>query len=101
MSVGSVRDTFQTGVAECCADIKVNPINGDVYASGSSATIGRLIRKQAAGATQFLGVSSASLSCAAKLLRISSIGTASTRAVRMAAGNSWCALGGRDGGGSC
>jgi hypothetical protein len=101
MLVGSVRNTFQKGVAEGCADIKVNPITGDVYVSGSSGTIGRLIRKRAAGATQFIGVSSASLSRAAKLLRISSIGTASTRAVRMASGNSWRASDGREGGGSC
>jgi hypothetical protein len=39
-----------------CADIKVHPTTGDVYASGSSASLGRLIRKRAAGATDFATV---------------------------------------------
>ncbi len=39
-----------------CADIKVHPVTGDVYASGSSLTYGRVIRKRAAGATDFTTV---------------------------------------------
>lgn len=45
-----------------CADIKVHPITGDVYAGGSSATFGRVIRKRAAGASEFTTVYSSGLS---------------------------------------
>jgi hypothetical protein len=41
-----------------CADIKVSP-SGDVYASGSSLNYGEVIRKRAAGATNFTTVFSA------------------------------------------
>lgn len=39
-----------------CADIKVHPVAGDVYASGSSLNYGRVIRKRVAGATEFTTV---------------------------------------------
>jgi hypothetical protein len=40
-----------------CADLKVNPATGDVYASGSSAaTLGWIVRKRAPGDSQFTTV---------------------------------------------
>ena len=45
----TTADDFDMG----CADIKVHPATGDVYASGSSATLGRVIRKRPFGASQF------------------------------------------------
>ncbi len=39
-----------------CADIKAHPVTGDVYASGSSLTYGRVIRKRSAGAAGFTPV---------------------------------------------
>jgi hypothetical protein len=39
-----------------CSDIAINPVTGDVYASGSSGSIGGLIRKRAANASTFLAV---------------------------------------------
>ncbi|MEO8428046.1 MAG: hypothetical protein ABI651_13125 [Verrucomicrobiota bacterium] len=39
-----------------CADIKIHPTTGDVYAGGSSANLGRVIRRRLAGASQFTTV---------------------------------------------
>ena len=36
-----------------CSDIAINPFTGDVYASGSSGTVGGIIRKRAANAPEF------------------------------------------------
>ena len=39
-----------------CSDIAIHPLTGDVYAGGSGTTLGRVIRKRPAGASQFTTV---------------------------------------------
>lgn len=56
-STWSTSDLLEGDRNSGCAEIAVHP-NGDVYAGGSSATLGRIIRKRPTGSTKFATVHS-------------------------------------------
>lgn len=52
----TTTDTLPGDNASGCSDVAIHPVTGDTYASGSSGTIGGLVRKRTAGAAEFVTV---------------------------------------------